>query len=382
MAGGRLGDLADVGSYELPDVGPPLIPSGPQFSPGLPAVNAAVDAWGRPAAPPDPTVLYQTKAGPITMGDLARASDIAMGFSGGGLSTKPIKAYHSSPHDFEKFDISKIGTGEGAQVYGHGLYFAENPAVSGQGGEYWRNFLSRFGASNERIAADALRAANFDRAKAIADSAENIRQIKNYLASGDFPTTARYGTTRAHYEELLRNRQTQHELLTSGKPVGPRTYEVNIHADPQTFLNWDRPIGPEIVESLGKRIPNYGGYATALNPATYGEEAYHGLARMTGKSGASRALEEAGVPGIRYLDQGSRLAQQRVLDAEKMIAASRPGYPGEAMGKSMLAEAQAVPQTSNYVVFDPSIVQIMRKYGIVGAPIGALAAQDRYQMGE
>jgi len=46
-----------------------------------------------------------------------------------------IKAYHSSPHDFDRFDLSKIGTGEGAQVYGHGLYFAENPKVSGQGGQ-------------------------------------------------------------------------------------------------------------------------------------------------------------------------------------------------------------------------------------------------------
>src|SRR6185312_13801657 len=42
-----------------------------------------------------------------------------------------IKAYHGSPHDFDAFDLSKIGTGEGAQAYGHGLYFAENPAVAG-----------------------------------------------------------------------------------------------------------------------------------------------------------------------------------------------------------------------------------------------------------
>ena len=36
-----------------------------------------------------------------------------------------IRAYHGSPHDFDRFDISKIGTGEGGQAYGHGLYFAE-----------------------------------------------------------------------------------------------------------------------------------------------------------------------------------------------------------------------------------------------------------------
>ena len=39
-------------------------------------------------------------------------------------------AYHGSPHDFETFDASKIGTGEGAQAYGHGLYFAESSSVA------------------------------------------------------------------------------------------------------------------------------------------------------------------------------------------------------------------------------------------------------------
>ena len=38
--------------------------------------------------------------------------------------------WHGSPHKFDKFDSSKIGTGEGAQAYGHGLYFAEAPDVA------------------------------------------------------------------------------------------------------------------------------------------------------------------------------------------------------------------------------------------------------------
>src|SRR5215469_8900609 len=40
---------------------------------------------------------------------------------------EPIHAFHGSPYDFEKFSSANIGTGEGAQAYGHGLYFAENP---------------------------------------------------------------------------------------------------------------------------------------------------------------------------------------------------------------------------------------------------------------
>ena len=47
--------------------------------------------------------------------------------------TKPgIRAYHGSPHSFDKFDLKHMGTGEGAQVYGKGHYFAGNPDVSRQ----------------------------------------------------------------------------------------------------------------------------------------------------------------------------------------------------------------------------------------------------------
>src|SRR5690606_10961249 len=46
---------------------------------------------------------------------------------------------HGSPHVFDRFDLSKIGTGEGAQVYGWGLYFAEAPSVA----EAYRRKLAR-----------------------------------------------------------------------------------------------------------------------------------------------------------------------------------------------------------------------------------------------
>ena len=39
-------------------------------------------------------------------------------------------AWHGSPHDFDRFDLGAIGTGEGAQVHGWGLYFAANREVS------------------------------------------------------------------------------------------------------------------------------------------------------------------------------------------------------------------------------------------------------------
>src|SRR5258706_8248564 len=60
---------------------------------------------------------------------MAKNIDQASQFNFGGvtkpitaLGSGPITAYHGSPHDFDRFDLSRIGTGEGAQAYGHGLY--------------------------------------------------------------------------------------------------------------------------------------------------------------------------------------------------------------------------------------------------------------------
>ena len=47
-------------------------------------------------------------------------------------------AWHGTPHKFKKFDLGAIGTGEGAQVHGWGLYFAQQKSV----GEGYREGLT------------------------------------------------------------------------------------------------------------------------------------------------------------------------------------------------------------------------------------------------
>ena len=49
-------------------------------------------------------------------------------------------AYHGTPHKFDKFSIENIGSGEGNQAHGWGLYFAENKEVS----EKYREKLTNF----------------------------------------------------------------------------------------------------------------------------------------------------------------------------------------------------------------------------------------------
>ena len=54
--------------------------------------------------------------------------------------------YHGTPYMFDEFSLNNIGTGEGAQAHGWGLYFAENREVS----ENYRRRLSSIGSAENR----------------------------------------------------------------------------------------------------------------------------------------------------------------------------------------------------------------------------------------
>lgn len=41
-----------------------------------------------------------------------------------------LTVFHGSPYRFNKFDMGKVGVGEGAQTRGHGLYFAERKGTA------------------------------------------------------------------------------------------------------------------------------------------------------------------------------------------------------------------------------------------------------------
>lgn len=251
----------------------------------------------------------------------------------------PIKAYHGSPHDFDKFDLSKIGTGEGAQAYGFGHYFAENEGVA----RSYRDALSgnrlKDGTPfNEKDpahwAADAMQRAGGDRAKALeVITADMTPDLKVYEG--------------AHYQRLLRARA----LLEHGAEVPEmgrgKMYEVAIHATPDQFLDWDKPLSQqsEAVRNLINEHPRMGPAVKewAAREDGKGSAVWRAADELTkDEARASEALKNAGIPGIRYLDQGSR---------------------GAGHG------------TSNFVVFDPSIIEILRKYGLLG-PIAAGAVAN------
>ena len=281
-----------------------------------------------------------------------RQINTVRGFTEGPAS---IRAYHGSPYRFDRFDISKIGTGEGAQAYGHGLYFAESEPVA----RYYRDTLTRQ-HGRDNVWRDAL-GREFDIAR-MSDAAEKgdplgiaasmLRQSKSVQEAID--DVVRYGPDafsggQPDYDSALKGLRSLQEAGLNLVPGG-HMYEVALHAKPRDFLDWELPLSkqaPEVRESLtrfGLRAdPDAArAYDDALLKALYsespvslpkqprdpmGQEIYQHSLRMS-PAEATRALREAGIPGTRYLDAGSR----------------------------------GVGGTYNYAIFDPEIIDITRRY--------------------
>lgn len=274
------------------------------------------------------------------------------GVPGGGAvlgsgPTRGIRAYHGSPHDFDKFDLSKIGTGEGAQAYGHGLYFAEKEGVA----KGYRDTLS---ADLTQPAERLLKRHGGDVDAAMAAAKAEIDRLRNLPNAGNDPVMRdRLVATQEGNLAML------NQLKNEGKMNPGRMYEVNIKADPEHFLDWDKPLSgqSEAVKGLAqKAFDKYGDFYIPPPEKTMGwtgGDLHASMARAERgdapgfigqgvKPPVADIMREAGIPGIKYLDQGSRAA-------------------GEG--------------SRNYVVFDDSLIDIIRKYGIAGAgPVGFLAS--------
>jgi len=204
-------------------------------------------------------------------------------------------AYHGSPHKFDAFDASKIGTGEGAQVYGHGLYMAENPATART--YQYVNEPSYSGTLPKSYADEALRAAGGDKQAAISSLNDRYKALAG---------TTKYseGKERQYIQDALNN----FDGLTQNK-IG-NLYKADIPDEwlPK-MLDWDKPLSQqsrEVQDAVNRvaRDPRF-----ALNKVTGDMRAVEFQAILRNPQ-AVQELSRLGVPGIRYLDQGSRGAGQ------------------------------------------------------------------------
>lgn len=258
-----------------------------------------------------------------------RIMDLGMGLLGA------IKVYHGSPYAFTKADSSKIGTGEGAQAYGHGLYWAENPktaeiyattlAKRADDPNYWQ-----VGPGSRTKLPEAL---DVSAQKELDILSQKMRRDGN-LKGKDYD----------RWRELFDRKDARDRVLDEVRPR-PNLYEANLRwpdaareaADPLSakhFLDWDRPLS-EQSEAIRKAIESHKNSRRLTgNDVVRGElrePTGEAIARRFGYGkDAAQEMSAAGIPGITYLDAGSRAAGQG---------------------------------TRNYVTFDDALVELLKRNG-------------------
>jgi hypothetical protein len=283
-------------------------------------------------------------------------------------SVKDIKdqrVWHGSPHYFTKFDLSHIGSGEGAQAYGYGLYFADEKSV----GEFYRKSLGKKsidGVSLEQFydtrpamgsVYDALRWLKDRNPQATIDDAakfyDEMKPYRDERSAVDALMT--YGTEAAAKKARPDIAYRIDELKAEGrlKIDDGQLYEVEI-PDDEHLMFWDKPLSeqPEAVKKAlekggiggGKTPEPYdgmdlgggsrlkvtpgGGYFLVTGSSEFrlskadverligkvgeektGQRIYQELVEKTGSDrAASEYLRSLGIPGHKYLDGTSRRA--------------------------------------------------------------------------
>ena len=335
-----------------------------------------------------------------------------------------IRAFHGSPYHFNKFRLDKIGTGEGAQAYGHGLYFAENEGIA----KHYRDTLSNRDAMYLNLDGQKIDSIytqdnidkfgdfiqkNFDE-----DEYDDVLLILDNLGQGlgSMDGTATLQAADEYADDAFNLRQGSiyerlREFLTEPEPVKGAMYEVNIAADPSNMIDYDAPLSQQ--SSVLNAIENtYGDpeiiltqLGLDLETATGREliEALSGVGQMN-RENASSFLSKAGIPGIKYFSDTSRNTSGGELidvikDADgfkakvavdnragglggkgRVVTTSKP-YKTEQEARDW-AEQATKNQERNFVVFDDATIEIMRKYGLLAPLVGAGTVAAVSDMGE
>lgn len=244
----------------------------------------------------------------------------------GGLKAVFARAYHGSPYRFDKFSTENIGTGEGAQAFGHGLYFASRKEVA----DHYKSVLGGwdFGYTTDAAKQKLEKATNF------ADGAWSGLREALTSANGDpqraaeslqtiWADGARDPNLRAAYTLMA-------DMLRAGELVPERKgalYEVELSPDQDEYLLWDKPLSeqPAKVRAVIDTLKNTEAWAALVEAQlggpvmaqATGRDLYKILAKhQKGDEAASKYLHSLGVRGVKYLDGDSRRRPLRDLKRE------------------------------------------------------------------
>ena len=342
--------------------------------------------------------------------------------------TPGIIAFHGSAADFSEFKLEKIGTGEGAQAYGYGLYFADKEEIA----KFYRDALreekniiqyngkplnSVYTQDVEDVFLDDIEA-TFQEAERIGIPVDrdDVVTVFSQLGQG----IGSLSDARAAVDSLSpsfgsgTNRYLNfYDMVLSKKLEIPdikgRVYKVGLTPKPEDLLDYDKPFSeqtPTIQAALKKA-----GYKTERNMVVKEDGDNRFGVYETNDDGTETLLKHFTEPmlfkgplekqaqdfiveqnaallnnnGAQILDvlasgiaqKGLHLPGGKKKDAERLAsdALFKAGIPGIKYLDNTSRDGAGT--SSNYVIFDDSMIKILEKYGIVGpVAISAMALSE------
>ena len=310
------------------------------------------------------SVAKRIVAGGVAATAATQSDDAEAGFVTRGGKTL-LEAWHGSPHKFDKFSMDAIGTGEGAQAYGHGLYFADSEDVA-------RGYREALTKSGQDIVDVRLKKADGDIDKAIADAearAEKYRQ----------------GGANSYAESVEEDLRFLRQFKETGQVHDGALYRTEIDVTPESLLDWDKPLSeqPQAVQDSLQWFE-----FDSDNPS--GRDVYHAivnqkydyqlakidsinkeLSRLNSvmeadEVGYRQFRTDAGREAAKRYDEleaeRALLSKETTLQASQSAATSELDEFGIKGIKYLDGDSRAAGNgTSNYVIFDDSLINIAER---------------------
>ena len=275
---------------------------------------------------------------PVAAGLLAagQSDDADAGFITKGGKTL-LEAWHGSPHKFDKFSMDAIGTGEGVQQYGHGLYFADDIDTA-------KGFQPRDPDHEQWM---------YEQYKASEDSGDQyMMDAWERAMMHESPIELRASAADPDYDEYSQAAFAEVADALTANPGAGSLSKVEIDVTPESLLDYDKPLGEQsdLVQSFfaGREGIGPDTSGRALSESLLGGRE-PGLSLKELNKIASEEMNEAGINGLQYQD-----------------------WVNQASGSDL----------RNYVIFDDSLINIAERgnadprllAGIAGTTAAGLAA--------
>ena len=309
-------------------------------------------------------------------GDVARGvpykqsdvTDLAANLAGGGYAsgllagpkggaTLGMNVWHGGPNRWMPESgfpqgrprLDRVGTGEGAQAYGHGFYSAESKGV---GQEYATALAQRKllvdGQENTSQLLKSAMTTQGSPEEYIKQAKVGLRHVQDRLNKADKSDTglgfSEYDLLESEYKTRVKNIAELEQYIGKEIKFGNISSLKKLDLpdeDIAKMLDWDAPLSeqpasvqrgiqalvdafPE-VDDIQKLVSATGKLRTGVN----GESVLRVLRKHLGESKASAVMAGQGIPGLKYYDQMSREGarstrnyvtwDQDVLDRTKIL---------------------------------------------------------------